>query len=118
MPDSSLIPSGGFCYRVEEIRDGEVLSDDIERFGKDLREFRYHGNHKEVLCPYWQRTDYGTVRCTYLGREVVDEDDPAAKGKWMARFGEARPNFQGIGYSWALPDEIKICAVREFDEDK
>ena len=57
---------GNHCYRVVELEEGEELSHDIERFGKDLRGFSYRTGLKEVLCPYWQKTDYGVVRCEYL----------------------------------------------------
>lgn len=60
--DKSVIPPGEFCYRVVRLGAGESISDDIERFGRDLREFRYHGAYKEVLCPYWIRTERDTVR--------------------------------------------------------
>lgn len=50
--DSSVIPPGEYCYRLVATTDGEVLVDDIERFGKDLREFSYGTEVKEVLCPY------------------------------------------------------------------
>lgn len=113
--DESLIPYGQFCYRIEKIGDGEVLSRDIERFGKDLREYSYFGDLKEVLCPYWIRTDYGTVRCEFLGREVVDEDDRKALAKIARHFGEEAA--KTISYSYELADELKICGIREEDPD-
>ena len=39
--DATQIPPGENCYRVVELIEGEVLSEEIERFGKDLREFSY-----------------------------------------------------------------------------
>lgn len=92
MTDHPEIPVGPFCYSLVPIADGEVLSDDVERFGKELREFRYHGQNKEVLCPYWRRTDYGTVVCDFLHKEVHDD-------------------------SWALPDELKICGINDPDSE-
>ena len=61
--DTNLIPIGEDCFRLELIGPGEQLSHDGERFGKDLRQFSYGGGYKQVLCPYWQKTHYGTVRC-------------------------------------------------------
>ena len=61
---SELILSGEYCSRIVEIQDGEVLRDDVDRHGKNLREFTYHEGSKCMLCPYWNRTDYGTVHCT------------------------------------------------------
>lgn len=113
--DTSLIPPGEYCYRIVKIGEGETLSRDISKFGRELREYPYHGAYKEVLCPYWHRTEYGTVRCDFLGREFVDDKDSRAIEKIIAYFGspDAPDRFER---SWALPDEIKICGVRE-DED-
>lgn len=113
--DNTLIPSGGFCYRVVKIQDGEIMRDDREAFGRTLREFTYHAPYKAVLCPYWQRTAYGTVRCEFLNREYIDDERANAIAEMIAYFGDpnAPSRFQ---HSWALPDEIKICGERE-DED-
>lgn len=113
--DDSLIPPGKYCYRVIKIREGEILSRDINKFGRELREFSYHSAYKEVLCPYWHRTEYGTVRCDFLGREFVDEEYSTAIEKIISNFGspDAPDRFER---SWALPDEIKICGVRENED--
>jgi hypothetical protein len=105
--DASLIPSGEYCYRVVKIREGEILSRDLEKFGRELREARYHGEYKRVLCPYWQSTEYGTVRCDFLDREFIDDTE-----KILAHFGgqDAPSRFE---YFLVLPDEIKICGIRE-----
>ncbi|MEW5886822.1 MAG: hypothetical protein AB1735_09005 [Pseudomonadota bacterium] len=113
--DASLIPPGEYCYRVVKIREGEILSKDINKFGRELREFSYNGAYKEVLCPYWNRTEYGTVRCDFLDKEFVDDEDSNAIGKIIAHFGSSDAP-EKFGRSWALSDEIKICGVRE-DED-
>ncbi|MDR0664350.1 MAG: hypothetical protein LBF86_02365 [Helicobacteraceae bacterium] len=113
--DTSLIPPGEYCYRVIKIREGEILSQEIEKFGRELREYSYNGAYKEVLCPYWQKTAYGTVRCNFLDREFVDDEDPKSMEKIVAHFGspDAPDKFKR---SWALSDEIKICGIRD-DED-
>jgi hypothetical protein len=67
MKKKSIIPPGCFCYRIKRIQGDEKLNDNIDRFGKDLREFRYHGEYKEILCPYWRLTDYGTVIRLFQG---------------------------------------------------
>jgi hypothetical protein len=113
--DSSSIPAGKYCYRLVRIQPGEILSKEVARFGKDLREYSHHTGYKEVLCPYWQRTDYGTVRCNFLDREVIDEDDSKAKALIQARFGVTDASNQ-FGMSYFLSDEIKVCGQRE-DED-
>lgn len=115
--DTSLIPSGEFCYSVVKIREGEILSQEIEKFGRELREFQYYGDYKEVLCPYWQKTEYGTVRCNFLDREFIDDDDPTSIEKIVTNFGssDAPSKFER---SWALPDEIKICKIRDDEDDE
>ena len=67
---------------------------------------------RTVLCPYWQRTDYGTVRCNFLDKEVVDEEDSEAREKIMKYFGISNPE-EKFAFSWALPDEVKICGIKE-----
>ncbi|MBI5063241.1 MAG: hypothetical protein HZB87_07210 [Desulfatitalea sp.] len=113
--DTSVIPLGRYCYHVVKIKNGEVLRRDVEAFGRNLREYHYHGSYKEKLCPYWQRTEYGTVRCNFLDREFVDEEDDRALEKIAAH--SASPEASGrFERSWALSDEIKICGLHE-DED-
>ena len=107
--DTSVIPSGEYCYRLAKKRDGEILSIDLERFGKDLREWDYHGDYKAVLCPYWQTTYYGTVRCDLLGRETIS-DDFGAREKIEAHFGISDAS-EKVDYDWALADKIKICDI-------
>ena len=70
-----------------ELREGEVLCLDLERFGKDVREYVYHKGTKEVLCPYWHKTDYGMVRCHYLGVESLMEDEEGAREKAILHYG-------------------------------
>lgn len=85
---------------------------DVERFGKDLREFLYHPGLKKVLCPYWQKTDYGMVSCDYLGRESLNEDDESALEKAMAHYG-SREQFETNNKYSLLYDEIKVCGTLE-----
>jgi hypothetical protein len=116
MKDTAAIPKGGFCYRVVRLRPGELLSKEIARFGKDLREYSHHGDWKEVLCPYWHRTDYGMVRCDYLESEGLDENDRGAMEKAIRHFGSEELLWKAHRYS-LLYDEIKVCGVKE-DEDE
>lgn len=74
MNDPSKILPGEFCYRIYPLKPGEILSTDASQFGRNLREYPYHPGFKEVLCPYWQRTDYGTVKCLFMETEVLDEE--------------------------------------------
>ena len=68
-----------------------------------------------VLCPYWRRTEHGTVRCEYLGQEFLDEYDPDAREKSIRHFA-ALSIEPCLAHSW-LYDEWKICGVREDSMD-
>ena len=107
--DTSVIPRGEYCYRLIKKRDGEILSKDVERFGNDLREYDYPGDYKAIRCPYWHYTDYGTVRCDFLGKETISDALDARK-KIEAHFGISDAS-EKFGYDWALADEIKICNI-------
>lgn len=116
--DPASIPPGEYCYRVYPIREGEKLSTNAEEFGKSLREYSYKaGLYKQVLCPYWQRTDYGTLKCLYMNKEVLDQsrNTKQAFDLLATKIGkEAASNFP---ISLALSDEIKVCGVNEDKED-
>jgi len=119
----ALIPHGEYCYQVVELQAGELQPNPpLEAFGKKLREASYACGYKRVLCPYWQVTDHGTVRCDYLALEAVVEHD------YQAHFDQALKHF-GTEQALAavrvsaslLPDEIKICKINlpdENDEDE
>ncbi|MCB1881213.1 MAG: hypothetical protein KDI54_14370 [Gammaproteobacteria bacterium] len=96
--DESLIPTGGYCYRLKRIEKGEVLNRDIERFGKELRKFPHHGDFKEILCPYWMKTDYGTARYEFLGIEAFDANEDLDMEKIVEKFGtEIERSCIGLG---------------------
>jgi len=109
--DKSLIPPGPYCYWIKEIQDQEILGTDIEYFGKDLREYPYAGNYKEILCPYYHRTDYGTVRCEYVDEEYLDGLDDQAAEKIIQHFGTDKVLKERFPYDDYLSDEIKICGI-------
>ncbi|MCG7988388.1 MAG: competence protein CoiA family protein [Candidatus Thiodiazotropha sp. LLP2] len=108
--DATQIPPGEHCYRVVELAEGEVLSEEIERFGKDLREFSYRPGLKEILCPYWRKTDFGMARCDYLEQECLNEDEENALEKAVAHYG-GREQFEINNKHSLLYDEIKICGI-------
>lgn len=114
--DESLIPEGEYCYRVAALAEGEVLVVDWDRFGKDLREAGYANHRKRILCPYWQATDYGTVRCNFLDREVFDDFFDGPKKRIVEHFGSENA-LDRFERDWALPDEIKVCGINVDDED-
>ena len=110
MLDPSLIPDGPYCYRVE-LKEESFVNGDVRRYGKELREFSHHGQWKAILCPYWHRTEHGTIRCEYVGDECLDDQDPEARDK-CTRYFSVR-GMESCQYSSWLGDECKICGVRE-----
>ena len=72
------IPHGRYCSwseNVEGIPMIEYKRKVIERFRKvrdwdAYRKANYEGTSLH-FCPYWSRTDYGTIRCNYLGIEAI-----------------------------------------------
>ncbi len=110
MLDPSLIPDGPYCYRVE-LKEESFANGDVRRYGKELREYSHHGPWKAVLCPYWQRTEHGTIRCQFAGDECLDDQDPEAREK-SARHFKALGLDPCLSSSW-LGDECKICGIRE-----
>jgi len=85
--NTKLIPQGSFCYSIVDLEEGEILDSDAARFGKDLREFAYGPGRKEVLCPYWRKTNYGMVRCEYLNVESLLEDEAEAYDLAIQHYG-------------------------------
>lgn len=114
--DESLIPEGRYCYRVVDLAEGEVLVFDPKRFGKDQREADCTKSTKRILCPYWQTTDYETVRCNFLDREVFYDFLDGPKKLIVERFG-SEDALNRFGRDWALPDEIKVCGINVDEED-
>lgn len=105
-----LIPAGSFCYRVLPTEVTFIIKMDSPRLGLDVRESgtRTPGE-RVVLCPYWERTDYGTVRCGYQNREVLGME----KNDWQlagAKLGEDVE--RGLETLTYLADMIKECGVR------
>ena len=114
--DESLIPAGEYCYRVVDLAEGEVLVPDVERVGRDLREAGYTNSTKRILCPCWQRTDYGTVRCNFLDVDACDGIDDETRARIVAHFG-SEDAVDRIVRDRALPDEVKVCGINGDDGD-
>lgn len=112
--DTSVIPLGEDCYKLVPIQTGEVMHDDPEEYGKQLREYTYLGNLKQVLCPYWHKTDYGMVQCRFLEIEGLIEDEDGAWEKAVHHFGSSEALFKA-NQATLLFDEIKYCGINELD---
>jgi hypothetical protein len=83
--DATQIPLGEYCY------DHLALQNDDYR-----------------PCAYFQWTDYGTVKCAYLGVEVFDDDT----ARVLQHFGsQANMDAAHLIETWTLPDSIKECGV-------
>lgn len=116
----ALIPQGEYCYQVVELPAGELqLNPSLEEFGKERREADYIWGYKRVLCPYWQVTDHGTVRCEYLAVEAVMEHDYEAHlDQALKHFGTEQALAAVRVGALRLPDEIKICEINLPDENE
>ncbi len=108
--DPSLIPSGRYCYRFVKVAPGEVVLPAGAEMGRAQRESEgYNPLVKRVLCPYFERSGYGTVRCLYLGKEVAfDFLREQIAPRVAARFGvlDAVDWFEGDSLLW---DMVKVC---------
>ncbi len=83
--DAAQIPLGEYCYDHQTMWNDEYKP-----------------------CVYFQRTDYGTDKCVYLGVEAVDGDSAPV----IQHFGSlANMEAAGVIHTWTLPDSIKECGV-------
>lgn len=117
--DPSLIPPGRYCYRWVDVAPCEVVPEAGPEFGRLQREsMGYHPSIKQVLCPYVERSGYGTVRCLFLQREAVvfgnDREDLIPK--LMNRFGTPDA-FDWFEEDSLLGDYIKVCGFGGPDEE-
>ena len=104
-----LIPSGDFCYRAVPSDGNEQVGLSSPRLGRDFRDATWYAGDKVVLCPYWEHTDHGTVRCEYLKREELtwqsDEHHLA-----VAQFGkEVVSHMETQSH---LAEMLKVCDVK------
>lgn len=105
--DTQLIPKGKFCYRVEPLAEG-LLHPSSPEVGGQVREAKFGDKEKIVLCPYWIRTEHGTVRCEYLNIEV----EGMASGDYelsLKHYGVEKT----AQIEWSLlSDKIKVCQAK------
>jgi hypothetical protein len=113
--DTTKIPPGNYCYRVYPLRNGEILSHDLAKFGRSLREYSYNKGFKEMLCPYWQRTNYGTIKCLFTKTECLDTTQDNSLELLVSVIGEKAAH--EFPTNWRLEDEIKICGINEDQDD-
>ncbi len=107
----NAVPAGTYCYRLSVLAEGEILTTDWARLGREVREYSGRG-FKFSLCPHWTLTVHGTVRCELLNVEVLSqrEDYLVALAKATAHFGELEVDAK-VGRSSLLTDEVKICKI-------
>lgn len=113
--DVSPIPPGLYCYRVVPREPGDVFAEGALRYGMELREYAWGHDRKQVACPHWWRTEYGTVQCRLLDFECADELDPEFKAKIEQHFGCSYQETK----LWIcdLADEIKVCEINMEEPD-
>ncbi|HET8701900.1 MAG TPA: hypothetical protein VFL97_09570, partial [Nitrococcus sp.] len=75
--------------------------------------------YKEVLCPYWQRTENGTIRCVFTDLEVLDDESQDAEESLslLATHLGSKERANAFPRNWALADEIKVCGINEDKDD-
>jgi hypothetical protein len=112
------VPPGGHCYRLTVIAKEEAVPKDLSRYGFELREYSSSGL-KFSLCPHWNFTEHGTVRCELLDVEVLSESEAfyVALAKATAHFGELEVDAK-VGRSSSLADEVKICKINLDEPDE
>lgn len=106
----AITPEGQYCYRIEPHEANESLPDVDDRFGQRIRVARYQEGYKIICCPYWQTTDYGTVRCLFLDQEFIDSQDGEALEKVQSRF-LLTESVNWFDINLSLDDKMKICGV-------
>lgn len=109
--DPELIPPGRYCYQFVPLAPGEVSLPAGPEFGRLQRECTSRlPNAKEVLCPYVERTGYGTVRCMYQGNEALrfGQDREHLATALTARFGTPAA-IDWFDEDSPLGDLIKTC---------
>jgi hypothetical protein len=90
--DTSVIPKGEYCYDVPTL--------------------------DRTICPYWQRTDYGMVKCNYMNLQDLDDwRGNDARQEAVAYYG-GELEFEKNCYFSYLHDEQKICDVNMDREDE
>lgn len=101
--DKMLIPVGSYCYS------GGTW--DSER-----------GIYVTKPCPYWQATNYGTVKCSFLNEESLT---PEAGSRGDTSREKAYRHFGGVEATWTsidefslLWDQVKECGENYGDEEE
>ena len=119
LPIKAGVPFGDYCYDLVHI-DGR----DILEFEQELQRLHNDGfgawfpifmaQTKRVFCPYWKTTDYGTVRCAYLGREAVGIGDGDCYRRAVEHFGSEEAANEAC-QGWLLGDAVKECRLNVKD---
>lgn len=113
--DVSPIPPGKYCYRVVPRDPGDTFDGGVDRYGMELREYSFGSDRKQVACPHWWRTEYGTVQCRLLDFECADEFEPHFKEKIQQHFGVSYE--QTTLWICDLADEFKVCEINMEEPD-
>ena len=107
-----LIPKGDFCYKYEKSEEKYEVMMNSSDFGKSAyrKANTILAGEIVVVCPYWEKTDNGTVICHKLEYEVMG---------WHAIDRELAVQRLGEDAAYKLPsmsnlgDMLKICDLRK-----
>lgn len=92
--DKTVIPKGHYCYSGGE-------------WTPEL------GIYRVKPCPYWKRTDHGTVKCEYLGIESLTpeagEHDDTARQLAYDHFGGEDAAWEAVDAISLIWDQVKDC---------
>lgn len=97
--NDELVPFGDYCYHRW------AVSDIVTRETCLVTE-------PHNICPYWQMTDHGTIRCERIGREAVIDDHEYIAHLHLAETILGVDGLERIRTSSSLlGDQIKICDI-------
>ncbi|HPK01179.1 MAG TPA: hypothetical protein PLS90_01855 [Candidatus Sumerlaeota bacterium] len=109
------IPQGDYCYE-SHIPGGEDNDPELAACLKDGETLNaayfvlWVEKHKERNCPYWEATDYGTVKCHYLEEEALGLDEEDYE-KALAQFGSEEELARNCTDNFCLADACRSCRL-------
>ena len=110
------VPHGTWCYKnvhVEGLGLDEYDSPTLQsQFPDDPgARWEFMIRNTRVYCPYWSVTDYGTVKCAYLGVEAIGISEESM-AKAARHFGSQEAAIEA-STGFLLGDAVKECNVNK-----
>lgn len=109
--DIQQIPRGDYCYERWLPEEAEAEFDAlVEKYGELSGEalIMYSERSQTRDCPYWEHTDYGTIKCHFLEEEVVGWPEEE-RTKAAAHFGSEEEANRICTGSMVLSDSVRCC---------